>query len=202
MKKDDQPISEKEAARRAKISAANKGKVFTEERKKNISLAKTGFKATAETRAILRAAARSRLPMSDVSKEKMRAALMGHLTPDSVRAKISQKLTGFKHTAPKRMKGPENSSAKKVTLRSPDNVVYRVLNITHFVRTHENLFPEKSVVWNVSHTRCLAASGLHSLIRFKNPAASWRGWTVVSAAECNHHDGVDLLNRQPHQDRE
>ena len=94
----------------------------------------------------------------------------------------------------KRAKSPDHMLATSGILRSPENVTYRYTNLAHFVRTNCQLFAPEDVAWNGS--RCRAYNGLREITGPNARIGSWKGWTVVSATECNLNDGVDLLGRE------
>lgn len=108
-------------------------------------------------------------------------------------------------------RGPENVCATKALLRSPQNVIYLVVNVTDFVRSNPQLFPSDDLNWHISSLRnpktylCRAVSGLCSLIPYRrdgrlktNVQGSWKGWTFVSNVEIKEQSpsGRDLLDRQ------
>lgn len=92
-------------------------------------------------------------------------------------------------------KGPQNKASIKGILRSPDNVTYRFVNMSHFVRTHEHLFLPEDVQWYGRGNRhCRALRGLLSLTGKTRPNGSWKGWTLVSLTETFYNRGESLLS--------
>jgi len=90
--------------------------------------------------------------------------------------------------------GPTNFGSSRVTLISPDDVIYKIINVVHFVRENGNLFNEDDVKWkprqygkckcNPGATstakgtlRCRASQGLHSVSCGRKK--SWKGWRKI-----------------------
>jgi len=82
-------------------------------------------------------------------------------------------------------KGPTNFCCKKdCMLISPDRVVHKFDNITHFVRTNPHLFqPEDLVPFKQRTWSCRARSGLASLFARRHTKGAWKGWKRVSYLE-------------------
>jgi len=108
----------------------------------------------------------------------------------------AEKMRGRPQVAPVVAKGPQNKRSKRCYLRSPENVVYKVVNISEFVRTHEHLFQPEDMVWTHPEKtgRCRASNGLCSLHQ-KDSRGSWKGWTMVSEVEMKQ-EMHDLLDRK------
>ena len=101
-------------------------------------------------------------------------------------------------TAEKTKCGPTNKGARVGTLRDPCGQVWPFRNLTHFVRTHQELFDDEDVLWLPQRrghlsVSCRAAKRLLALFgRGRKVPGTWKGWTVVSETE----EGCDLLDRQ------
>ena len=87
--------------------------------------------------------------------------------------------------------GPTNFASSRVTLISPDDVVYKIVNVVHFVRENGHLFNEDDVEWKPRQygkckckpgatstargsLRCRASCGLHSVSC--GGKKTWKGW--------------------------
>ena len=92
-------------------------------------------------------------------------------------------------------KGPQNKASITGILRSPVNVTYRFVNMSHFVRTHEHLFLPEDVQWYGKGNRhCRALKGLLRLTGKTRPNGTWKGWTLVSFTETFYNRGESLLS--------
>ncbi len=133
-------------------------------------------------------------PQSFVDPEKWRKAMQS----DERRKKLSEANTGKIRTTPKsRRFSPHHARAVEFFVRSPDNRIWHVQNITRFVHEHENLFAPSSVIWtegpSKASIRCHASHGLATIGRgFR---ASWRGWTWVSPKE--GHEAIQNQQQSP-----
>jgi hypothetical protein len=109
--------------------------------------------------------------------------------------KISMANTGRIRTSPRsRRFSPRHGRAAEFFVRSPDNRVWLVQNITRFVYENESLFDPDAVIWTTgkykSSIRCFASHGLATIGRgFRQ---SWRGWTWVSKQE--GREGIDNMS--------
>ena len=101
------------AEHRANISAAHMGRVFSAERKQNISQALTGRKSA---------------PFTDEAKRNMSLALTGRPVSEATKQKLSASLTGKKHTTETRAKlskihtGKPWSEARRKSFEEKKNV--------------------------------------------------------------------------------
>ncbi len=77
-----------------------------------------------------------------------------------------------------------NKAARFFSLRAPNNVIYEGRNLSHFIRTHPELFdPADLVPYNSREPRCRATGGLLSLCpRRKVVQGTWKGWTWYGSA--------------------
>lgn len=92
-------------------------------------------------------------------------------------------------------KGPQNKASITGILRSPVNVTYRFVNMSHFVRTHQHLFLPEDVQWYGKGNRhCRALKGLLRLTEKARPNGTWKGWTLVSFTETFYNRGESLLS--------
>ena len=92
----------------------------------------------------------------------------------------------------------EHPCALHIVLRSPDNRIFKVHNLTKFVKDNANLFhPDSLATDSKGCTR--AYSNLRRLVCKKKPGQTAMGWTLVSDTEVFYNDGEDLLNRQQHE---
>jgi hypothetical protein len=103
---------------------------------------------------------------------------------------------GKTYAEPKRAKGPQHFGAVACEFRSPTDVVWRVKNISHFIRTHPELFnPEDLIIKKTKKGKSRALAGLLSITARTKPNGSWKGWTLVSKVEKEDNKGKDLLDR-------
>lgn len=107
---------------------------------------------------------------------------------------------GVRRKPPHAARGPQNRCAVVCEFRSPTNVIWLARNITHFVRTHPQLFSAEDVQWygegRAKSARCRALKGLLKLRESKDPRGSWKGWTLYSDTEHYKNGGDDLLHRK------
>lgn len=113
------------------------------------------------------------------------------------RRAVSAANTGKVRTTPKSQRySPQHARAVECFLRSPNNVVYYVRNITRFVHENPGLFPTETLNWKPaknwkSSISCAAVHGLATVAR--GHRTTWRGWQVVSDRE--GRERFDLLGR-------
>jgi hypothetical protein len=166
-----------------KAKAANTGKPVTEQTRKLISISKVGK------------------PMSRSGVEKQRAKLKGHeWSRETIEARRKSNLGKVRDVAksPWSARGPQNQHAITCEIRSPENVVYFVRNVTDWVRRHAHLFKPEDVTWKKrpgSAPTCRALKGILKLREARDPRGSWKGWTLVSDVEFYGTKGNDLLGR-------
>ena len=86
-----------------------------------------------------------------------------------------------------------------VTLRSPDNVTYKISNLAKFVRENAHLFSAHDLVIAAGCKFPRAYINLTSITRKKNPIGCSMGWTLVSKTEVFYNSGEDLIERQKHE---
>ena len=185
------------AETRERMRMAQLGKKHSKEHREKISKSLMGRQHSEETREKLRLAQLGR-KASDEVKEKLRLAHLGNIPTSETREKMSLAATGRVAKTPKTMKGPTNAKAITSIIRSPTGRTYHVKNVAHFVRENNHMFaPEELEVKKNMRGECLAIVGIRSVARVgKSAVPTWKGWTRVSAAECNLNDGVDLLGRE------
>jgi hypothetical protein len=165
-----------------------------------------GRKASPETREKMRLAHLGKIGRKHKpeTREKISAANRAKKLAPAHKEKISLAMAGRKHTLEriekirlvlksKPLKGPQHPQAIVCEFRSPTNVVWHVKNITHFVRTHPELFNPEDLI--IKKKKSLAISGLLSLTARTRPTGSWKGWTLVSKIENYINKGEDLLGR-------
>lgn len=100
---------------------------------------------------------------------------------------VSRKLSGRTRIQPSVAKGVEHNRAKHLLVSSPSRRIYAVDNVSHFVRSHPELFnPDDLIQYRSSKSfRCKASCGLLSLIQKgfhgnrSNARGVWKGWTLV-----------------------
>ena len=87
--------------------------------------------------------------------------------------------------------GPNHNRAKSGVLKSPSGEIYKFKNVTHFVRTHPNLFDTDALNWEFTSIssvtgeesratgakQCMAAKCLRLVLSPGSRTKSWRGWT-------------------------
>jgi len=187
-----------------RIAEANRKRGCPPETREKLRALKLGTKASEETIKKMRAAQLLRGPVSEVTRKKLSLANKGRPIQPSQRLRISETLRAAnaenpevkkKHwraivdADPCLQKGPQNRTAVDAVFKSPDNVIYKCRNITHFVREHPHLFQEEDVVWRYKNGHsCRAARGLIRLrgARYgakestRNTARlSWKGWVLL-----------------------
>jgi group I intron endonuclease len=108
---------EKTAETCAKISASNKGRIITEQWRKNMSIARQGSKITEETRLKMKAAQKGRV-ITDKTKEKLRQINLGKKqSPETLAKKtIARKGTPWSDKKRASMTGRRNSTETKLKM--------------------------------------------------------------------------------------
>lgn len=102
----------------------------------------------------------------------------------------------IRNTPKSRRFSPQHTRAAECFLRSPNNVVYYVRNITRFVHEKPQLFPLETLNWK-PHKRwktsvsCFATHGLATIAR--GHRMTWRGWQLVSNRE--GRERYDMIGR-------
>ena len=109
----------------------------------------------------------------------------GILHTDATKLKISRAKQGKAMRTPLTREGETHHTAVHAVFKDPRDLIRRVDNVTHFVRTHPELFhPEDArFKWYGKDpaTRkwsCRAANGLRHVYGGKNGV--WKGWTLVT----------------------
>lgn len=186
---------------KAKMSKASRGRKLSEVHKAKLLSVHLGRSHTEESKAKMRAAHLGR-KLSKETKAKMSAAARAYNeSEERRRAALEKKIK----TNPSMAKGPTHYNSLVFKLRSPQNVVYYVQNLTHWVRRNAHLFAPEDVVWKPLKSslsrrtptyRCRAEGGLYALTNKVRPVGSWKGWTLVSDVERLYAKGEDLLHRQ------
>lgn len=127
-------------------------------------------------------------------KAKKRAASKEHQEKMiSLRAKTGKKIACY----PKDRE--DHPFAIHVTLRSPDNIIYKVSNLAKFVRENAHLFSAHDLVIAAGCKFPRAYINLTSITRKKNPIGCSMGWTLVSKTEVFYSNKEDLIERQNHE---
>jgi hypothetical protein len=205
-------ISEKEMTRREKIRQAHLGKrkspeaiqktrqswigrKHSAETKEKLRLINTGNKHSVETRKKMSQSNRANQKNIENLK-KIHQTNTGKKRDQETIEKTRRKKIGQKMKTPLTAMGPDHHKGLHCILRSPSNVTYHIKNVTHFVRKNPNLFDALDLIIRSPQRSCPASSGLLRVGRIgKSAYPTWKGWTRVTAAECNLNDGVDLLGR-------
>lgn len=175
-----------------KIRLAKLGKKLSPAHKEKMSLARLGKKHSPETIEKMRLA-RLGKKLSPERVQNIRLANFGRKHTPETKEKMRLALLGKPCTSPKSAKGPQHFRSVACEFRSPTNVVWYVKNISHFIRTHPELFNPEDLIIKKYKSRALA--GLLSLTARKRPNGSWKGWTLVSKIEKEDNKGKDLLDR-------
>ena len=169
-----------------KMRLVNLGKKHTPETKEKIRLANSGKKFSNGFKG------RKHTPET---VEKIKLAIKGRKgrkqTPET-KKKLSLLRLGKPRTDKVGSKGPQHYSSVVCKLRSPTGAVWCVKNLSHFIRTHPELFDPKDTVTRKYKTGgfyCSAISGLLKLTRITGPRKSWKGWTLIS--KVNNHKNKD-----------
>ena len=189
---------------RQKLSKAIKGRKFgpmTEAdnlRKSAIQLGRVRGPMTNDQKIKLSVALRGR-KLSAEHIRKSAEGLRGKKRTPECRKAISDRQLGIEKTGILTKKGPTNAKSRKCVLRDACGRVWFIVNVTHFIRTHPELFHTEDVVWKLSgqgKARCRALSGLHSLLHHgKKVSGTWKGWTVAFSIMERAEGGGDLLGR-------
>lgn len=116
------------------------------------------------------------------AKTRAKKVMLKSRYPNLARSHVlQQKATEKAKRSQKSGRFETNIHAKKWKLTSPDNQVYIVRNLYHFVRQNTHLFAPGDVVWKRRGGRrgaggeyCNATAGLMNIPAGK--AKSWKGW--------------------------
>lgn len=191
---------------RQKMRQIMNGRQMSPEVREKARLANTGRKRTPESIEKFRMAMIGR-PCSEEKKEKIRRANKGKIPSIACieAGKVAHK--GVEETSLLTRKGATHFSSIRAWLRSPTGKVYHVVNVCQFVRDHAELFDSKDLIptrpGRMPADYCNAMGCLGMVARIgKSAIPTWKGWTRVTAAECNLNDGVDLLQRGFSQSRQ
>lgn len=92
-------------------------------------------------------------------------------------------------SSPLASKHPDNIHAKEWALASPDDQVYRIRNLYHFIRTHAELFDPSDIVWKRSGAEndtgsgvyCNASVGITGVKAGRS--RQWKGWRLLEPKE-------------------
>jgi hypothetical protein len=194
----------------AKVRAANIGKKRTPEQIEAFSkLVKTGYaegkyrpsKEGAERKRIASIAFHTGRKHSEEQIRKQAEAMRGRKYSPEIVEKRVVKMRGREQKAPLTARGPTNKQSREGALRDPNGRIWWYRNLTHFVRTHEELFSPDDVAWVPTrrgglHLRCRAQKGLTNLYgRGKSTAGQWKGWTIADSTIERTMGCADLLGR-------
>ena len=119
-----------------------------------------------------------------------------HWNPDVVESRAAP-MRNRPQTAEATKSGPTNVNSLEGALRDAFGRIWRFRNLSHFVRTHAELFEaddliEKQLRPTKPYKSCNAIKRLLALFgRGKCTPGTWKGWTVVSETEL----GEDLIAR-------
>lgn len=146
--------------------------------------------------------------------EKVRAMWKGKKVSEEVRLKRAGGLKeayangSFSTKGVKRVKlgsreGVDHRKCVVWSLRDPVGRVWWFKNLSHFIRTHTELFDPDDVVWKpirvgYSGLTCRALNGLRNIHRKGGRTripGSWRGWTVANSLPEKAQGCADLLDR-------
>ncbi len=122
--------------------------------------------------------------MTEEARRKNREAVM-HSIPKMAAALRRPK------TNPLNSKGPMHYRARHFEVMSPDRKIYKVDNVSNFVRTHTELFLPEDTSWKSrppAGESCNAVHGLLTLVapgydyKYKRPRCrgTWKGWQLAS----------------------
>ncbi len=215
---------EVKAAQVKRMTEANKGKKRAPEIVEKIRLANTGKKRSVEAveamrLRVIQGLAEGKYKCKDLAARGKRISEARKGIGKGVsNPQHSQRMSGYKWSVdaikarqaantgkvrdkektPHAAKGPQNQAAVTCEIRSPENVVYFVRNITDWVRRHPHLFSPQDVAWRKRPGRtatCRAMKGIMKLRESRDPRGSWKGWTLVSDIETYFNGGNDLLAR-------
>lgn len=108
--------------------------------------------------------------------------LIAQRTPER-RQQMSELMTGREMTTEKTRRGSvRHFKALHFCVRSPAGVVYRVDNLSEFVRSNPQLFDPADVVNRSPHPasyQSRASAGLRKLQAVVGTRLSWKGWTLT-----------------------
>lgn len=113
-----------------------------------------------------------------------------HLVEKNLRSNDSIKKRSLNMTGRSR-----DNISKKWSIRSPNGIVYKFINLNRFCRENFHLFEWKG---SFKKTWKLARSGLEKMRPYSNRkrvSGSYKGWTWYSALEEKLNEGKDLLDR-------
>ena len=164
---------------RARISAALAGRKQSADHTAKSSAARIGLKLSPETKAKLSEIGKQRGWLG-TRRQKAAARRWGksnlgkNLTEEHSR-RIAESLKG-KLKGGRCQKGMSHHKSKHAVFRSPNRTIYEVTNVTHFVRTHRELFDEPDLVWRTPH-QCNASHRLADVAR--GVKRSWKEWTAI-----------------------
>jgi hypothetical protein len=194
----------------AKIRAANIGKKRTPEQieafKKLLAEGRAigKYKSSpegAERRKLAAIAANKGLKRTEEQKRRHSETMRGRKAkPEHIEKRIAP-MIGREQTATATAKGPSNIGSIQGALRDAKGRIWWFTNLTHFVRTHEELFSPEDVKWIPERPgritlRCNAQKRLLSLFgRGKTVPGTWKGWTVAHSTVERLGGCADLLGR-------
>jgi hypothetical protein len=155
----------------------------------------------AERRRLAAIAAHLGIPRTEEQKRRHSDIMRGRKAkPEHVEKRIAP-MIGREQKAILTAKGPTNHGSIEGVLRDAKGRIWHFRNLTHFVRTHQELFdPNDLVMRPVGRGRrqlyCNAAKRLLQLFKNgKNTLATWKGWTVAFSIMERAEGGGDLLGR-------
>lgn len=116
------------------------------------------------------------------STEKATRKDKGTKKPQMAHGAVNQpKATESAKKSPIAGKFETNNHAKEWVLVAPDDKIYHVTNLHHFVRNNPHLFAEKDVIWkgkNGIEYYCNATAGIGNIKQGKSQ--SWKGWRLLN----------------------
>lgn len=137
------------------------------------------------------------------TREAVVASLRGRKWSDEIVKKRTLPMLGRPQVAEATRKGPSNVNSLEGALRDACGRIFRFRNLSHFVRTHEELFDAEDLIMKGSHGKekrqrsCNAIKRLLCLFGHgKVVPGTWKGWTRVSHYEHVKMNDGDPIGRQ------
>jgi hypothetical protein len=146
-------------------------------------------------------AAKKGLKISEEQRRRHSEVMRGYKWSDDVVESRAKSMRGRPQTAEITKKGPTNKASIEGALRDPCGRIWWFRNLSHFVRTHPELFDQKDLIekrrnHNKSAVTCNAIKRLLALFgRGKKVPGTWKGWTVGSSTVERITGHSDLLGR-------
>lgn len=140
-------------------------------------------------------------PLPPESRAAQAAKLRGRIAkPEHVESRVKP-MRGRAQTADATRKGPTNKGSIEGGLRDSCGRIWWFRNLSHFVRTHEDLFDAEDLLWRPvrpgkAALGCNAQKRLLALFGHgKVVPGTWKGWTVADSTIERRQGCADLLGR-------